>query len=370
MNYYDSIILINLFIIIQILITIQTNFNLSKRNKKILLISYLILGMATISEWLQGTLNGNTIIIINIKKLVNIIELTSLPIFLNLYANMLINDLKNIKNRKQIKRLSNFTYVFLCIYVGVISISIYCNNKFQGLSDKLYVLICIISIIYFLEILFLYDRYYQNGNIISLIGTICLGVIGIVVQFIKPEVKIGKLSLVCASVFIYMYYNENSMYVDQITELLNQAAYKKRVENIKNQATILLFDVDSFKEINDNYGHNFGDFILNIIGKSIKEVYSQYGHCYRRGGDEFCVILSSEQNYEDLNSQFVMTLERIRKSEPRIPYVSIGCAQFDSRKQNIYEAIENADKDLYFWKEQLKKKRQIKCECVKNSVLI
>ena len=153
------------------------------------------------------------------------------------------------------------------------------------------------------------------------------------------------------------------MYIDNLTELLNQSTYKNRIKHLRKTVMILLLDVDFFKEINDINGHVFGDFILSTIGKDIKKIYGQYGYCYRVGGDEFCVILSDFRKYEKLNNKFFLELEKERKKEPLMPYVSIGCAKHNPKFQDISKSLEEADKDLYYWKEVLKKKRkEAKCE--------
>lgn len=136
----------------------------------------------------------------------------------------------------------------------------------------------------------------------------------------------------------------------------------KEVTKYQKTVTILIFDVDSFKDINTEYGHAFGDEVLGIIGKCIKDTYEQYGTCYHYGGDEFVVILEKQHDYEKLNNIFVSKLEKVRfeekrKSGRRIPYVSIGCARFDPKVQEAFEAFEIADKDMYFWKGEGKKKR-------------
>lgn len=351
MKYSESIILINLMVIIYMLLLIRVNCNLNTRNKKMLIIAYSILGIDIIAEWY---IKEKVFYTTEIPKILEFIKLSSLPIFCVIYANIF---LKNIKKQKRIKKLVIFMNAILGNYIllEIILLSYQQKNIYA-----IYELTCIVFAIYFIKVLELWGKYYQNENRISfIIGILLLGITGTITGKINPELEIDKLFLTITSIFIYMYYNENTMYVDQLTELLNQASYKKKLENIKVTTIILLFDVDSFKKINDRYGHNFGDHVLSIIGSSIKEVYSKYGRCYRIGGDEFCVVLPRKCNYQKLNSQFVKKLETIRKFESRIPYVSIGEAEFNPKRQKVSEAIENADKDLYFWKEELKRKRKL-----------
>ena len=86
-------------------------------------------------------------------------------------------------------------------------------------------------------------------------------------------------------------------------------------ENSNTKFTLIIFDVNYFKVINDTYGHSFGDEILKVIGKIIKKTYSQYGRCYRIGGDEFAVIIEEEgfSDIEKINEAFIQALEETRK---------------------------------------------------------
>ena len=158
------------------------------------------------------------------------------------------------------------------------------------------------------------------------------------------------------------------MYVDYLTKLLNQRSYKTYLENVSFRVVILLFDIDNFKSINDNLGHVFGDTVLSIVGKTIKEVYSNYGYCYRSGGDEFCVILTKYDSVKELNDVFIDKLDKMRQSEPNLPYVSVGSAYFEPGYQDISDAIKSADENLYLQKSKLKSERESKTKTLSECI--
>ena len=370
MKFYDSIIIISLLLVVQMLITVCTNNVLSNNNKITLFIIYLMVGVAALCEWISYSLNGTTeyVAIITHKAVVTV-KFLIMSIFPVIYANMLLDNLKDVK---RLKRNKQIMYIILSCHIVFELISTKCGLVFYidesgyrhyGKIYLLYILVCIISILYFFKAFFMFNKYFQNRNIWTLLGVLALGTTGSVIQYVNPELKVKWLSIINASMLVYMCYNETAMYVDDLTELLNKGACQKKLQNIKKIVTILIFDVDSFKDINTEYGHAFGDTVLSIIGKCIKDNYAPYGTCYRYGGDEFFVILEKQHDYEKLNSKFVSKLEKARleetgKSGRRIPYVSIGCAQFDPKVQDAFEAVEIADKDMYYWKGELKKKRE------------
>lgn len=86
---------------------------------------------------------------------------------------------------------------------------------------------------------------------------------------------------------------------DTMTRLANRNAYELRLRELVSrpcgQVTIILFDIDQMKRINDTYGHQAGDQVISLAARCIREVFASCGDCYRIGGDEFCVILTSAQ---------------------------------------------------------------------------
>ena len=154
-----------------------------------------------------------------------------------------------------------------------------------------------------------------------------------------------------------MYYQ-----MDELTRLLSRQAYESYLGKIdrRRSVVVLIFDVDEFKEINDRYGHRFGDFCLTAIADCIRGVFGNEGSCFRIGGDEFCVILTRTEGdvIRESYVRFLREIESIRAMEKRIPLVSIGCARYNKDQGSIGEAISAADREMYHFK-QLRKKKDI-----------
>ena len=62
------------------------------------------------------------------------------------------------------------------------------------------------------------------------------------------------------------------------------------------EIAFVLFDIDKLKIINDTYGHDCGDQVIAMAAQCILEVFGPLGECYRIGGDEFCVILTTSES--------------------------------------------------------------------------
>lgn len=95
--------------------------------------------------------------------------------------------------------------------------------------------------------------------------------------------------------------------MDGLTEIYNHRFFQNTLENeidraIRNatQLSLLLIDIDHFKNFNDTYGHQVGDFILKEFSKILKENIRKYDTLARYGGEEFTVILPDTNAEEAL----------------------------------------------------------------------
>ncbi len=136
-----------------------------------------------------------------------------------------------------------------------------------------------------------------------------------------------------------------------MTGIFNRGHGEKMISGLLSEqkaGLFCLFDVDKFKNVNDTYGHLFGDVCLEKIAIQIRHVYGKYGTCYRIGGDEFCVIM--QKNIVDIdiiNNHFQQAVESLQQSDQRIPQVAYGYAYYDMKSEHIQKIIEQADTMMY-----------------------
>lgn len=145
---------------------------------------------------------------------------------------------------------------------------------------------------------------------------------------------------------------------DALTGLLNVRHFHDIVTTSLRSAqrrfepvTAIYIDVDNFKEINDTQGHQRGDEILRMIGKTIKETARTEDSCIRYGGDEFCVLLTDcrEDQAKDL---FVDRLiQRIKEKLDDVT-ISIGVTQTGPNEyMDANTLIRMADEKMYVAKQ-------------------
>ncbi len=116
---------------------------------------------------------------------------------------------------------------------------------------------------------------------------------------------------------------------DPLTRLYNRRSFEKQLNHelargkrTKTSLSLVYFDVDNFKQINDSSGHNAGDTVLVTIADTLLSVCREIDFPCRLGGDEFCVILpnSSRENAESFCERFI---DHIKTTKPSYT-LSIG----------------------------------------------
>jgi diguanylate cyclase (GGDEF)-like protein len=140
--------------------------------------------------------------------------------------------------------------------------------------------------------------------------------------------------------------------------LLNYFRYKVPWDSLESRPlSLLMMDLDHFKEINDNYGHDAGDQVLIWVASLIKEVSGDQGLAIRYAGDEFIILLPSAAKEEALKVAEQL-LERLHQEVVRLPEVdedlritlSIGVASAPDDAYTGKALIQKADTALYYAK--------------------
>ncbi len=151
---------------------------------------------------------------------------------------------------------------------------------------------------------------------------------------------------------------------DSLTGLYNREALEDilkaemmKAKLSKDTISIIFFDLDNFKMINDSYGHNYGDEVLRKVGKILKSSVREGDIVARYGGDEFVIVLHSKT---DIEPKKVANRIKVKIEESLYVYnisVSYGIAIFGKDGSTPEELINVADKRMY---EQKMSKKEIK----------
>ena len=131
-----------------------------------------------------------------------------------------------------------------------------------------------------------------------------------------------------------------------LADIYNQ--YKRE----KNRGSLFYLDLDNFKEINDTYGHHYGDIVLKELSKRFIHVLRKTDKVFRIGGDEFAVItrnVKGKKTAEVIANKICRKLiEPVRISGKEfIISTSIGITFFDNKTESCEMLLPEADKAMY-----------------------
>lgn len=147
-------------------------------------------------------------------------------------------------------------------------------------------------------------------------------------------------------------------FIDFLTDVYNKRKFKEDHSHAIDQPetqkiSIAMFDIDHFKNINDTYGHSFGDIVLKGVAKKLKNVSK---NIYRVGGEEFLVMFINEDD-----SFIKESIEKVREDISKIVWdapngekikitISSGLASCDKSVFSTFNIVDEADKKLYLAK--------------------
>jgi len=134
-----------------------------------------------------------------------------------------------------------------------------------------------------------------------------------------------------------------------------------RADRLKSEVSLLVMDLDSFKEINDNHGHHVGDRALREVAGVLRQAIRPYDFCVRYAGDEFIVVLSGcgREEAEAKRVELQQAIDRVvfeaRPGKRVSLAVSIGAAVFPHDGDTYESLLTQADSRMYRDKGRRKK---------------
>jgi diguanylate cyclase (GGDEF)-like protein len=157
---------------------------------------------------------------------------------------------------------------------------------------------------------------------------------------------------------------ENLATTDGLTRLYNRRTFLERAEaefersrRYRRPLSVLMLDVDHFKAVNDNHGHETGDRVLRILAQTSRESLRQLDVIGRYGGEEFVAFLPETSSATALD-----VAERLRQSVEGLVVpsqhrdirvtISIGVATVKDKTADLAALIDAADEALYEAKQQ------------------
>lgn len=141
---------------------------------------------------------------------------------------------------------------------------------------------------------------------------------------------------------------------DQLTGIYNRRYLEDKLEltiegchRYHNKAGVIIFDVDTFKRVNDTYGHNRGDEVLIRMATTVADAIRQTDYLGRWGGEEFLIIVPEEaEGIAQLGEKLRLTLEQLQHPEVGRVTASFGIAWYRNG-DTASTLVSRADDALY-----------------------
>jgi diguanylate cyclase (GGDEF)-like protein len=181
-----------------------------------------------------------------------------------------------------------------------------------------------------------------------------------VMEYIKDQIEIGVSKFKLYEQMIYL-----SKY-DKLTNIYNRGYFEELFDNSINEAvkskgkfTLIIFDFNGLKAINDTYGHLAGDELIKQFSLCLTAVLSSKDYIGRLGGDEFAAVIYDVEinelyrKIESINNKFKEN-PIIYEDNKIIGSFSYGIAQFPDEGVDYNSLFKKADKNMYEYKQKIK----------------
>lgn len=206
----------------------------------------------------------------------------------------------------------------------------------------------------------------------SLVIRIPIGELSSTMQQYMISTATGAALLILATMFLAanLYRREHDKTLnlqmlsnaDPLTKVMNRRGFNNVLKKLfagktkPEKCTFMFIDIDLFKHVNDNHGHEAGDFILVSVASILKEEFAEAGIVARIGGDEFNVLVTAPISNEEIETILRSVQKRfgeiVLPDGTALPVTySAGLAQYPKDAEDLTELINCADKALYHVKE-------------------
>nr|WP_227486533.1 MULTISPECIES: GGDEF domain-containing protein [unclassified Salinivibrio] len=157
---------------------------------------------------------------------------------------------------------------------------------------------------------------------------------------------------------------------DSFTSLFNRKVLSKKLDLICDRLAqsepspasengsalvpwVCIFDVDHFKQINDNFGHVFGDEVILLLASLMRQTFSSQDTLFRYGGDEFVVLFQpcSRAMAEQKANTFIANVNARDFGAAQTVTISMGATRIERGQLSTSTILGNADQALYHAKQ-------------------
>lgn len=343
---YAFTFLLTIIILFIYAVFVLTGRMLDGREKRVALLSALMVGFLSAAEFIGVYFDSSGGGWLGMHTAVKFIELSLTPSLM--FAMGLIMDARRPFRWLVLPIALNFVLEAVLLPFRLVFYIDEANVYHHGRFYWIYLVMIIVSAVFLCFEFFLLARRLQSRHSFYCILSVILPMICFVAHIIVPEIRMSWLGVSIAFILMYSAHCSVKLCNDHITRLLDRSSFDADLQSMKKGSTLIFFDINKFKQLNDDHGHIVGDEYLSFIAHFIREAYGKVGRCYRIGGDEFAVIIYKKKaDVKQVNGTFLSLLDNARKSDPLLPRISIGSCTYTGEEQSKRDVFNTADLRMY-----------------------
>lgn len=192
----------------------------------------------------------------------------------------------------------------------------------------------------------------------SIFGLTMFVIAGTFIQLAFPFIYTSWHSVTLSLFLYYLLLTEYDSRFDLLTGLYNRTAFEKDIRFLKKKTryTVIVMDLNDFKIINDTYGHEYGDAVLQRVAAIVQESFDHDCSSYRIGGDEFYVLCrnSDPKKVDHQLKSMTSRLANERVHDRGLPTVAYGRSTSQTDAPDIQAMLKAADTEMYVYKQKQK----------------
>ena len=369
MTYYTPlIILVWLSLGILCVLTVE-NDRLSKNIKIIQYVSYGLVALAALAEWLGVQLNGNPAVSPWLIRIVKYADYVLTPFA----GGAIAFQFNKISIRRKILLsvlAANVLYQTISLFTGWM-LTLSPENVYSHGPGYLIYIILYLSIILLVILEFaVHGKQFRRQNRVSLYATLVFAVTGIIMQeVLGGTVRTAYISLTICMAMLFIHNSEFAQLAqddrmqeqmiriseDPLTGIASRYAYTMKIQEfdaltfLPEELVVFSIDINGLKRVNDSFGHIAGDELICGASECISAVFAPYGNAYRTGGDEFIVFANVNKGMIGrLTDELEDKTDHWRGKEVESLSLSVGSAVASEHPGvSIERLVSEADKEMY-----------------------
>ncbi|MDZ5713467.1 GGDEF domain-containing protein [Jeotgalibacillus haloalkalitolerans] len=272
----------------------------------------------------------------------------------------IFKDPKRIIKKGYYQHLSVLTFFVLLVnmvyplYFDVDPVS---NSYSSGAFKEVHYVVLASFYLYMIYFL-LKNRKNTSSYVINIfMGFFALPIFGMVIQMFDSKLYFSWTSGVLGILVAYIFLESTTAEEDFLTKLYNRHSYETYLKHLKETDKpfgIMLMDLNYFKEINDEHGHQKGDQVLVGFANVLRKSFQQKGLIARLGGDEFIIIIEGDHIKPDLIAAEI-DRQLSKQEDPVLKHLhfSYGYEMYQQH-MTLNEMYMTADEKMYQYKRSSK----------------